>query len=135
MEATKTVNDEIRKVYKPTYSERSKYQKMLEGTPAKELYSRFCTLTSVMNSTERKEFISSLNAKIDSFLMINNIRTLLRSEIPEVKNISKGCSKSFKGTGIIIGEMMDEWLKLVAPLAFRETQRLKCMKRSENCCK
>ena len=130
LEVSKTVSDQVRKTYKPSYTDISKYQKLLQKTPAiKDIYSRFCTIASAMNSSELDTFTERLNAKIDSFLMVNDIKAVLGDEIPDVQDIHAECKKNFGGSGLVMGAMIKQWMQLIAPMAFRDIQGLKCLNR------
>lgn len=130
LKVVKAVNDEVRKVYKPTYTDVSKYQKLLQKTPSiKKIYSRFCTVATALNSSEMEALTERLNDRIDSYLMVNDIKAVLQNEIPQAENITEECNKSFGGSSLVTGVKIKEWMQLIAPMAYRETQGLKCTKR------
>ena len=124
---TKFISDQVRKRYNPTSNEILAYQKILSVGPEREVYRRFCYAMQAMNITERSGFLKKLNSRIDSFLMVNNISTVLRDSIPFQAKNSMECGQSLVGSKIL--PMMKQWMRLVAPLAFRETQYLRCRQR------
>ena len=126
---TKTINDQVRSKYVPTAAEIIQYQNLLENDPVKPLYERFCTTVSQMDINERQAFMLELNNRIDSLMLVHNVSSVLEDYIPHNLPILPTCQHDLSGPDLLDEGMVQEWMELIAPIAFKDTQRLVCKAR------